>query len=145
MKSITEVSVELENKPGTLSEMSELLGSNGINILALAITPKGGSAKVRIVAGDPARVENIMYSAGYAAEKQQILAVKIPDHPNSLNAILKPLRLAGVNVESIYTCMDRHASGGSTIMMLGVDELQKAHDALSKEWIQLYGEELYEV
>ncbi len=143
MKTITEVSVELENKPGTLSEMSELLGSNGINILALTITPRGNSATVRIVAGDPARVENILSSAGYAAEKQQVLAAKTPDHPNGLNAVLKPLRLAGVNVEHIYTCMDRHASGGSTIMMLGVDDLQKAHDALSKEWIQLYGEELY--
>jgi hypothetical protein len=143
MKTVKEVAVKLENRPGALSEISELLASNGINILALTIRTEGSTGTLNFVATDPARAVNILESAGYSPIIQEILAVEAPHHPGGLNALLKPLKLAGVNVGYLYSCIGSHGAGDETIILLGVDKLQAAHDALEREWIRLYGEELY--
>jgi hypothetical protein len=143
MKTVKEVSLKLENRPGTLSEIGELLGANGISILALTVRTEGDKGTVSLVSSDPPRVVNILESAGYAPVVREIIATEIPHHPGGLNAILKPLRLGGVNVEYLYCYMGAHGPSERTIMLLGVDNVAAAHDALAREWIQLYGEELY--
>jgi hypothetical protein len=143
MKTVKEVAVQLQNKPGALSEISELLAANGINILALTVRTEGSVGTLNFVVTDPARVINILESAGYSPTIQEILAAEAPHHPGGLNALLKPLKLASVNVGYLYSCIGSHGAGDETIILLGVDNLAAAHDALTKEWIRLYGEELY--
>jgi hypothetical protein len=143
MKTVKEVAVTLENRPGTLSDISELLGANGINILALTVRTEGQTGTLNILVTDPTRVKNILESAGYSPVIQEVLAVEAPHHPGGLNAILKPLKLSSVNVEYLYTFIGSYGTGSETIILLGVDKLQEANDVLSREWIRLYGEELY--
>jgi len=143
MKTVKEVALRIEDKPGTLSVISELLGANGINILALTVRVEGSVGMVNFVAPDPTRVVNILKSAGYSPSIHEILAAEAPHHPGGLNAILKPLRLAGVNVEYLYSWIGIQGCGDRTILLLGVDKLAEARDALTREWIRLYGEEIY--
>ncbi|MBI5249969.1 MAG: ACT domain-containing protein [Desulfomonile tiedjei] len=144
MKTVKEIAVKLENKPGVLSGVSELLGANGINIIGLTVRTEGPIGTLSFVATDPVRVLNILESAGYAPSVQEIIAAEAPHHPGGLTALLKPLKLAGVNVEYLYACISFHGAGDRTVILLGVDNLSAAYDALSKEWIKLYGEELYD-
>lgn len=145
MKTVKEVAVQLENRPGKLSEIGELLAANGIGILALTVRTEGDLGTINLVVTDPARVVNILESAGYAPTIQDILAVEAPHHPGGLNALLKPLKLAGVNVGYLYSCIGETGVGDATVILLGVDNLTAAHDALAREWFRLYGEELYNI
>jgi len=141
MKTVREIAVQLENKPGTLSAISELLGANGTNILALTVRTEANTGTLHFIAPDPTRVAQILESAGYSPAIQEILAAEAPHHPGGLNAVLKPLKVAGVNIEYLYSCIG--CQGDRSIMLLGVDDIAAAHDALAKEWIHLYDEELY--
>jgi hypothetical protein len=143
MKTVKEIALKLENRPGALSELSELLGANGINILALTVIAQDAEGTMSFIANDPSRVVNILESAGYSPTLREIIAAEAPHHPGGLNAILKPLKLAGVNVQYLYAFLGLYGSGDRSIILLGVDKLAAAHDALAKEWIRLYGEELY--
>lgn len=143
MKTIREIDVKLENRPGTMSELSELLAANGINILALTFRPEGDHGTLCFVANDIAKASNTLESAGYAISERELIAAEVPSHPGGLNAILKSLKLADVNIEYIYSHLGGHGVGTRTILVLGVDKIQPAHDALAKEWIRLYGEEFY--
>ncbi len=141
MKSVREIAVQLENKPGTLSAISELLGANGINILALTVRTEGAVGTMHFVAPEPAKVASILEAAGYAVTAKEIIAAEAPHHPGGLNAILKPLKRANVNVEYLYSVIG--CQGDRSIILLGVTDVAAADEALSKEWIHLYGEELY--
>jgi len=143
MKTVREVAVQLANKPGSLSEITELLGAAGINVLALTVRTAGDVGKVNFVAPDPNRVAAILDGAGYKPTVHEILAAEPPHHPGGLNAMLKTLKLAHVNVEYLYSWIGTAASGCNTIILLGVSDLAAAHDALEREWIRLYDEELY--
>ncbi len=55
--------------------------------------------------------------------------------------MLNPLKRAAVNVEYLYPCIQ---TGEATILILGVGtQIKQAVEALKKDWIRLYGEELY--
>jgi len=145
MKTVKEISITLENKPGTLSEISELMGASGINILALIVRTMGAEGTLSFVASDPTRVVGILESAGHSPTVRDIIAAEAPHHPGGLNAILRPLKRKGINVDYLYACIGCYGAGDSSIILLGVNELAAAHEALSSEWIKMYGEELYEL
>ena len=143
MKTVKEISIKLQNKPGTLSDVNELLGANGITMLALTARNVGAEVTLSFICNDPARVVGVLESAGYPAAVQEVLAAETPHHPGGLSAILKPLKRASINVEYLYACISCYGAGDSSIIVLAVSDVAAAHEALSKEWITLYGEELY--
>lgn len=143
MKTVKEVSVRLENKPGELAKISELLGAGGINILAMTVWTDGPMGTLSFIATDPARASNILQSSGYSPILQEVIAVETPRHPGGLNAIFKSLSLAGVNVERLYSWIGSSGDADNSIVLLGVDNISAASETLAKQWIKLYGEELY--
>jgi hypothetical protein len=143
MKTVKEISIKLENKPGKLSALSDLLAAEGIVILALTVRPAGATGIVSFVVTDPLRVVNILEGAGYKATLTDIIAAEAPQHPGGFSAVLRALKAADVNIEYLYTCINSNFSGDRVILLLGVSDVSAAHDALSREWIPVYGEELY--
>jgi hypothetical protein len=143
MKTVREIAVPLKNEPGALAAISDLLGAAGVNILALNVRAEGDTGTLNFLVPDPERVVGILESAGMKPTINEIIAAEAPHHPGGLNALLKPLQRANVNVEYLYSCIGTQPCSGETIILLGVDNLAAAHDALAKEWIRLYGEEVY--
>jgi hypothetical protein len=140
MKTVTEIAVTLENKPGRLSEAVELLGANGIALMGLTLAAEAGSSRLWFVTNEPDRAANILRSSNYEPMARPVLAVEAPMHPGGLNTILRILKTAGVNIERLYSGDERSVSDGP-IYLVAVDNPSTAFKALASEWITLYGEE----
>ena len=138
---LLQLSVVLPNKPGRLSRVSELLGKEGVNIRAITVVESSDFSSIRMILDDPKKGINVLKSSGYELEESEVVAAEIPDQPGGLNAILKPLREAEVNVLYLYPYIGR--MGKDPIMILGVDNIEKAKQVLGKNWIRLLGEEIY--
>jgi len=137
---VKQISVSLENVPGKLSEVSDYLGENGINIIALSIADTADISAVRFVANDPEKAINVLRTHGYSIKTTDVLAVEAPNHPGGLNAILKPLKEVSVNVSYLYTCL---GAGEKTVLIVGVDKMDEAIQVLKKNWVHMFDEELY--
>lgn len=140
MKIVEEIDLFLKNEPGQLSAISELLGANGINIIAIYVSAAEKEGKLRFVANDPKKAFNILKTAGYQLKTHEVIACETPHHPGGLNAVLKPLRAAGINVDYIYPCI---GTGNMTVLVLGVDAVNKAVKVMEENWIRVLGDELY--
>ena len=138
--SVKQISVSLENAPGKLSEVSDFLGENGINIIALSVADTADISAVRFVANDPEKAVNVLRSHGYSIKTTDVLAVEAPNHPGGLNAILKPLKEVSINVSYLYTCL---GTGERTVLIVGVDKMDEAIQVLRKNWVHMFDEELY--
>ena len=55
MKTITQIDLFLKNEPGTLSSVSELLGSSGINIIAFYVSTRENEGRLHFIPNDPDR------------------------------------------------------------------------------------------
>ncbi len=142
MKTVREVTVQIPNKPGALSNILELLGSNSIYALGFSLKVSGEYGDLTLITSDPSRTHNILESSSLKTTVSDRLVVEIPQHPGGLNAILKPLKVAGVNIENMYYMQGAYAVLKRPLLVLAVDDNAKAFEALSGEWIVLKGEEV---
>ena len=141
--SIKQLSVSLENIPGTFSTISEILGREGVNIRAISVADTSDISTVRFVVDDPEKARNILVGNGYNPKETPVLAVEVPDHPGAVNAVLKPLKAAGINVHYLYPHLGRISN--NAIVILGVDKTEQAQEVLAKNWVKTLGPEVYNV
>ncbi len=140
MSLIKEILIPLKNEPGRLSAVSDLLLLNGIKIIAFQISNDAGTDRLRMVVNDSERALNVLRTTEYQAETNQAIACRIPDHPGGLNAVLKPLKSAGINIDFIYPVM-----GSGSALIMGIDQIEKGLKLLKEHWIQILGDDVYKM
>jgi hypothetical protein len=140
--SVKQISISLENVPGKFLEVSERLGAEGINIRAISVADTSDVSTVRFVADDPEKCSNVLKSHGYSVKETDVIAVEVPDHPGGLQAVLKPLMGANINVHYLYPFLGRGESG-QPIVILGVDRTEEAIKVLKRNWVHTFGKEIY--
>ncbi len=140
---IKQISVILDNVPGALSHVSETLGREGVNIRAISVADTSDISTVRFVVDDPVKAMNMLKANGFSVRENDVLAVETPDHPGGLNAVLKPLRAAGINVHYLYPHLGRVS--GQAVVILGVDRTKDAEDVLRQNWVRTLGAEAYTI
>ena len=139
---VKQVSVSLENVPGKFLDVSELLGAEGINIRAISVADTSDVSTVRFVSDEPDKTLNVLRSHGYSVKETDVIAVEVPDHPGGLQAVLKPLKGADINVHYLYPYLGRGESG-QPIIIVGVDKTEKAIEVLKRNWVHTFGKEIY--
>jgi hypothetical protein len=142
MKTVKQIDLLLKNEPGTLSAVSDLLGVNGINIIAFYVVTERDEGKLHFVANDPEKAINVLRTAGYKIETKEVIACEAPHHPGGMNAVLKPLKAAKINVDYIYPCL---GTGDITVLILGVGPVERSLKILEDNWIRVLGSELYHI
>jgi hypothetical protein len=139
--SVTQISVKLQNRPGELSRISDILGDEGINIKALTASVHGDNAQIHMVPDDPQKAEEVLKSRGFDVHTHQVIAVETPDHPGGLNAVLRPLKDAGINIEFLYPVIGK--SHKNAVLIVGGEPIEEAVKALSRHYIKILDKELY--
>jgi hypothetical protein len=120
----TEFSVALENRPGTLAELCELLSGADINIEALAGVGHGDEGLVFFVVDKPELADDALSLAGIEFSVRNVLRVDVLDEPGKLGDVARVMFEAGINIESVYV-----ATNGQVI--LGVDDYHGATQVAS--------------
>ncbi len=138
---IAQISVLVENSPGTLNEVCEILESELINIKGVMASSVLTPVQVNFIVDDPDKAENVLKSSGYTVSRKEVIAVASPDHPGGLNAVLRPLRQGEINIETLYPFVAPHRD--DVIIILEVDKIREAKDILKKHYIKTYSTEIY--
>lgn len=138
---VKQISVLLGNIPGTLSRLTDILDKEDITAKALLTASTAEDSVVRLVVNDPERAAVILQSFNFNVEITPVLAAEVPLHPGGMNAILKPLAAADINIHYLYTTINR--LGKETIVILGVDKIEEAGEILQSNWINLVGDAIY--
>jgi hypothetical protein len=136
---ITQLSVFLDNRAGVLANLTEYLGAEGINIRALSVVESRDFGVIRMIVPDPSRVAELLGKKGYNLQKVEVLALRVADEPGGLGKALRTLVDENMNVEYLYTFLDK--SGGQAVVILRVDNLDFARAVLVKNGFKLLSQE----
>jgi hypothetical protein len=137
---VKQISVLLGNVPGTLSRLTNILDKEDITAKAL-LAASAAESSTYGWCRRPGLGGGNLESFGFNHEITPVLAAEVPLHPGGMNAILKPLSKAEINIHYLYTTINR--IGEETIVILGVDKLDDARDVLRQNWIHLIEDEIY--
>ncbi len=138
---VQQISVILDNKPGQLARLVALLNKEDITTKAIAAASVAEDSTVRLIVNDPQKAATILQSFNFKFELHPVIAVEVPCHPGGMNAIVKPLSEADINIHYIYTTIER--LGKETILIIGVDNIDHATEILKRHWVHLVGDKVY--
>ena len=93
--------IDLENKPGSLANVAEALGTKGVNITGVAGATCGDSGRAAITTADDAAARQVFQSLKVPFKEFETTEVSLTNSPGSLGKAARRLSNAGVNIEAI--------------------------------------------
>ncbi len=99
---LKQISVFVENKPGKLQLLTDVLARNNVNMRALSLAETSEFGIVRIIVENTEKTADILREEGFVYAIANVLGVAIPDEPGGLHRVLSMLSDKGMNIEYMY-------------------------------------------
>ncbi len=141
--SVKQISVFLENKPGSLYSMTNVLAQNRIDMRAFSLAETSDFGIARIIVDDVYKTTTVLRDAGFIHSITPVIGVEIPDVPGGLNKVLQALTDAQINVEYMYAFLHGKKEDAA-YMVFRVSDSEQATAALAKRGIQTVDSDVIE-
>ena len=105
--SLKQLTIFVENKQGTLVDITDILAKNNVNMRALSIADTQDFGILRLIVDNNDVATKALQDAGYLIKMTEVGGVKIGDQPGKLTEALDVLDKANINVEYLYAFMAR--------------------------------------
>ncbi|MGX8775013.1 MAG: ACT domain-containing protein [Bacillota bacterium] len=131
---ITQLSIFLENKPGTLHETVKRISEAGVNIRAMTIAEVRDFGILRIIVDDIEKAMEVLQDDHIITTTEVVSAV-MEDKAGALYDILQALEAANVNIEYMYAYTGEVT--GSANVVFRVDDIEGAEAKLREAGVQV--------
>jgi hypothetical protein len=127
---LKQVSVFVENEPGRLEAILEVLEREKVSIRALSVSDTAEFGIVRMILDKPEEGLQALRQAEFTTRVDWMLSAQIPDVPGGLlNSVAKPMAKAGINIKYFYAYIG-HAGEDKAMVVLKTNDIEKAEDIL---------------
>lgn len=132
---IKQLSVFVENKPGSLMQVTSALTDAHINIRAIASfdTPEFGI--LRLVVDKPAEAKAYLTGKGFVVRIHDVIGVELKDEKGNLNRMLSILADGEININYIYSFVIRE--NRAPVMVFNTDDYEKAAKVLEEANVKI--------
>jgi hypothetical protein len=115
----TEFQVVLEDAPGSLAQLGDVLGNARVNIEAIHGKSREGKGFVEFIPDNIDRTVRALQAAGIAFTTREVVIVRVLDEPGALGEVALVMARAEINIDSVYVTT-------RGFVVLGVDDLSGA-------------------
>jgi hypothetical protein len=121
---LTDLQIELQDKPGTVAAAAEALGKAGVNIEGFAGFEVGGKGIAHVLVEDASKARQALESSGARVTGEQpVIVLEIEDKPGSLGTVTRKIAQAGVSMNTVYLAT-------RTRIVIGAKEIEKVRSAV---------------
>ena len=99
---LKQISLFVENKPGTVNEALKILAANGINISTLSLSDTKFFGVLRLLIRDWEKARDILEANHLAVKITDVVAIEVDHAAGSLTKVLEVLDRHQVNIEYLY-------------------------------------------
>lgn len=131
---IKQLSIFVDSESGQVSEITDVLGRNSINIRGFSISDTADYGVVRLIVDNPDEGQLALEASGFTVKSTDALCLHLPDHPGGLAGILRVVADAGVSIEYVYSLL-------STYVIINVADTDRAISLLRSTPVQLITQE----
>ena len=135
---IKQLSVFVENKQGSLHDITDALAKANINMRSMCVADTSNYGIVRIIADKPDEAKALLDKEGHAANVRLVNAFAVPDVPGGLAKVLSLLEGNGVNIEYMYALITSEAGKAYSVMRTG--DTEETDKILTANGIELLDE-----
>jgi hypothetical protein len=133
---LKQLSVFIENKPGRLAQVTQLIAAAGVNIHAMCIADTTNFGILRLIVNHAELAKKVLKEQGLTVKTTEVVAVSLTHKPGSLAGVLKELDKAGVSIEYMYAFTSRDAAYDAMVVLCLSDQ-EKAMEKIRQCDVQL--------
>lgn len=124
---IKQLSIFMENRPGSLVRILRTLAAGGISIIVSTLGDTEGFGIYRIICSDAEKAFRILREKGISATVANVYAIRLhEDKPGTAAKVMEDINAYGVNVKYMYSFV----FGGHGIIVFRADNADKADEAV---------------
>ncbi len=138
---VKQLSVFLQNKSGKISSVVQTLYENGIDIRALSIADTTDFGILRMLVNDIEKAKEALAKENCIVSVNEVDVVAVPDAPGGLSSVLKKLSDAQIDIEYMYSLIDRGTNDAYMVFRLS-DEAHMLGVLSSNGIVTVPGEKL---
>ena len=121
-----QLSVFIENRHGRLGDVLDVIKESNVNILSLSLADTTEYGLLRLIVDKPENAKDALSKAGFSAMLTDVVIIKIPHTPGSLQNMLKIVVEKEINVEYMYGLT---TEGDEASIVIKTNDLEKACEA----------------
>ena len=125
---IRQLSVFVENKPGSVSRPCKALADAGINITTLTLADTKDFGILRFIIDDWQKAYDVLKEKNFAVSVNDVIALEVSDVPGGLSTVLEKLEERGLNVEYMYASV--YGSNNRAVLVFRFDDTDSALEKL---------------
>ena len=127
MAKVKQLTVALENRPGTLAHMAKVLGDAKVNVLALLGSTAVGQGSVQVVVDNVNKAKKALGGAGLSFTEGTLEQFELANKPGALAELAGKLAKKGINIDSAYATMPKGAK--KAVVVLGASKASETGGA----------------
>lgn len=109
-----DVVIEVDNTPGALAHVAELVSDAGVNMAAATCLHAGDKAELHILVPHPEPVHHALAISHLGITRErEVAVVEVEDRPGMLADLTSAIGEAGVSIDLIYVAMNNRVVFGS--------------------------------
>ena len=112
----------VNNAVGSLAEVTSVVSSSGINLIALCAYEVEGKVAIMVVTADNNESKKLLEKQGFAVQEQEVILLTIMNKPGALQRVTDLLAESGINLSLIYGSVDEK-SESSRIIIIAEDNM----------------------
>src|SRR6266436_3549954 len=125
-----ELTIRMDNRPGSLGKVCRALADRGVNILAFQSIPSEKTILVCMVVDNPAAATSILDKEGISYTEGEIAQAKLPHGPGELARAASKLGDANINIHYAYCGVEPNTN--APLVIFGVSEVGRAATILDQ-------------
>ena len=124
---ITQISVFLENRSGTLVKVFKLLKEEGIQLIASTIADTAEYGICRIICREPVRAFDVLKKSGVAVSLCEVFAIGLDDQPGKAADAIEIFAKEGISIAYLYSFL----LNGKGVLIFRTDNAEKAREVIT--------------
>lgn len=131
---IKQLSLFIENKPGSLYPICKVLQDNNINIRTLSLADTEQFGILRLLVKEWEKARDVLTAAGFIVKVTDVIALPVEDHPGGLAELLKVVDKHNISVEYMYAFTFGHEN--TAVMVFRFDDPEATLKCFTDENIE---------
>jgi len=132
---INQLSIFVENKAGTVAEITKSIAGAGVSIRALSVADTQEFGILRLIVSDVEKAREALHENDCVVSISKVIGVEIPDVAGGLSSVLELMSDNNINVEYLYAFIT--ISGQHAYVVLRVEDNDKAAKILKENGVKL--------
>jgi hypothetical protein len=130
MPTVKELTIQLENRPGTLSKLCNALANRKVNIVAFQASTAERRSQIHLVVDNLTAGKTALGAEGLTYTENDVAQIALSNRPGELSRVAGRLGEANINIDYAYVGVERNSN--IPLLFIGVAEAGRAAQLLDQ-------------